>query len=285
MSSTGRRDDPRERRLHERYRLLAAAAVDGRIDPEDAADLESHLLACDPCSAEYAAMQADHRLLAQPAQVLEPASRVRVAVLDAARAPRVPRVREPRRPFAQLLPAALVVMVVVGAAILLPSIRPSVPGAGSSDAPTPPGTTAPTATRSIPVGIATGHFAGSPGDGALDVDIRIVERIEDGGSATVVVEGPFGESWTGRVTSTQFWADPGDPRGLVWVAYLEGCKAGTSCDAFQLMLVDARDTDGRDWIALDFYPSLAEIDPEGPVTNYHRTAGSLDVTGPIPVVP
>lgn len=118
-----RRDD------HAEYRLLAAAAVDGRLDPDSAAALQAHLATCDRCRADQAAMLADHAWLATPATATWPRPTVRELVLDAARAPRVPRTSNRAIGAAQL--AAGLVVAIIGVAGLS-VIGSSSPSASSS---------------------------------------------------------------------------------------------------------------------------------------------------------
>lgn len=102
----------RERDEHDRFRVLAAAAVDGRLDPDSAAILEEHLSVCPTCRADQQAMLADHAWLAEPGPASEPDARVRAAILEAARSPRIPRTSDaPRRPWVALVAASMVVAI------------------------------------------------------------------------------------------------------------------------------------------------------------------------------
>ena len=103
---------------HAAFRLLAAAAVDGWINPAEAADLEAHLATCPACRADQQAMLADHDWLASPARAVSPDSRVRAAVLDAARSPRIPRIGDVARPWAALAAAAVIVALIGGGVLL-----------------------------------------------------------------------------------------------------------------------------------------------------------------------
>lgn len=104
--------DRRRASIHEEFLLLAAAAVDGRIDADSAAALEAHLATCDACRADQAALLADHEWLAHPAAATWPKAEVREFILDAARAPRIPRTSDRRLSPAPLLAAAVVVVLV-----------------------------------------------------------------------------------------------------------------------------------------------------------------------------
>jgi VCBS repeat protein/putative zinc finger protein len=120
-------------RSHADYRLLAAAAVDGRIAPDDAAALDAHLATCDSCRADQEAMIADHAWLASPARVAPPRPRVRATVLDAARSRRVPRIEPAGLPWTASVAATALVVLVGGAAAL--ALLERSPGPGASVAP------------------------------------------------------------------------------------------------------------------------------------------------------
>lgn len=116
---------------HHRYRLLAAAAVDGGLSADEGVELEKHLARCSVCRADAAAMLRDHHWLATPGPVAAPNPRVLAAVLREAR-------REPAatlRPWASLLAAALVVAI-GGLALAAWSLRvgsqrpPAIPSPG-----------------------------------------------------------------------------------------------------------------------------------------------------------
>lgn len=233
-------------------------------------------------------MLADHALLASPAEPMLPPAVVRQRIVHAARAPRVPHLG-PTRPWAAL--AAAVLVAAFGLAVLLAALFPS-PEAGtqgsssprtSAPVPTASPSALPSPTSDVFRAVARGHFVPDNefASGALDVDIELIGRIEDGGTATISVIGPFGESWTGRATETVFWVDRSGPRP-VWVAFMVGCKTGTSCEAFHIMLVDGRDAGGADQIEIDFYESLDAIDLARPHPWFRRSSGTLDVTGDLP---
>ena len=141
---TGRAE--RERRLHDEYRVLMAAAVDGRIDPDDAVALEAHLATCAECRADQQAMFDDHVWLATSVQVSPPDPRIRSYVLEAARSASVPRTAGGRdRPWAALAAASLIVAV-IGVGLVFSVTRPSV-----GDRPTASAGTSPVASPSGPV--------------------------------------------------------------------------------------------------------------------------------------
>lgn len=73
---------------HRRYRLLAAAAVDGGLTADQGAELEAHLSTCAACRADAAAMLRDHRWLAAPGPATLPDPRVLAAILREARSDR-----------------------------------------------------------------------------------------------------------------------------------------------------------------------------------------------------
>lgn len=154
-----------ERHVHERFRLLAAQAVDGWIHPDDAAELEAHLATCEACRADQRAMLADHAWLATPSRVDPPSAHVREAVLVAARAPRVPRVGAPPRPWDVLVAASLAI-VIIGAGILL-ATRPGLPAGANSDRPGATGSLPPDAPETC-VRIPDGLSARWPFDGPTD---------------------------------------------------------------------------------------------------------------------
>jgi hypothetical protein len=131
---TSRED--RERRGHDAFRLLAAAAVDGRIDPDDAVALEAHLATCQACRADQQAMLRDHLWLADPGPATPPSPAIRDVVLGAARSNRVPRTQASERPWAGLVAASLVVAIGGAALLFLNARTPGGVGATGSGGPT-----------------------------------------------------------------------------------------------------------------------------------------------------
>jgi hypothetical protein len=103
---------------HDDFRMLAAASIDGRIDADSAAVLERHVATCARCRAFHRGLQQDQAWLVAPGPVAEPRARVREAVLEAARAPTVPRTSDSPRPWPALAAAAVIVAVVAGGLLL-----------------------------------------------------------------------------------------------------------------------------------------------------------------------
>ena len=133
----------RGRSVHDEFRILAAASVDGRISPDEAAALDVHLAGCPDCRADLAGMLQDHAWLATPGSVAPPDPRVRDVVIEAARSARVPRTGDRQRPW-EALAAAAVMIAVIGAGLLFAGSR--VPGAGSAS-PAATSTRTPTASN------------------------------------------------------------------------------------------------------------------------------------------
>ena len=267
---------------HDEFRLLAAAAVDGRLDADSASALEDHLAGCAECRADQRAMLDDHVWLATPRRLDPPSPQVREFVLEAARSHRVPRTSNADRPWGAFAVAALVVAIIGGGVILAVGYDPALPGSIPSRTPGPIASSRASISPFVAAAVASGHFVpdNDVAAGSLDVEIQAIGSVESGGSASVAVTGPFGESWTGRVTQSTYWIDESGP-GRVYVAWLAGCKTGTACEAFTLMLVDGREGDGTYKIELDFYDSLADIALERPHPWYRLTSGKLSVTGPL----
>ncbi len=101
-----------ERRLHDRILELAAVALDFRLAPAEAADLEGHLAACPTCARTAAALRADTAALRHPASLL-PSRRTDDAVA-AAIAGR--RVRSGPRALVLVAATALLLVALLGAA-------------------------------------------------------------------------------------------------------------------------------------------------------------------------
>lgn len=140
---------------HDRYRLLAAGSIDGRIAPDEMLALERHLTGCAACRLELGALRADHTWLAAPAKVDAPRPELRDAILAAARGPRVPRTSDAPRSF---LPAFVGAgaLLLVGALALNLMFAPSGPGA------MPSGTPGPSADQSVaPSPVPSGPVAGT----------------------------------------------------------------------------------------------------------------------------
>ena len=109
---------------HDRYRLLAAAALDRPLDPADEADLQEHLARCASCRSDVARMRSDHALLADLPDIA-PDPRVYDAVMAAARSHRR------GTPWSALAVAAVLLLGGIGGAVLAagaldPSTEPPV---------------------------------------------------------------------------------------------------------------------------------------------------------------
>lgn len=98
---------------HERYRLLAAEAIDGRLSPDDARALQAHLATCFTCRAEADGLALDHRRLMAVLDGEQASPRVRSVVLRAAQGRR----QGPSWPI--LAAAALLIAGSVGAVVLV----------------------------------------------------------------------------------------------------------------------------------------------------------------------
>ncbi len=95
---------------HLRFRMLAAAAIDGPLAPGDARLLEGHLAACPTCRTEALELARDQRRLGDLGEVA-PSPRVRATVLEAARR------SDPPRAWTVLLAAALLLALAAGLAV------------------------------------------------------------------------------------------------------------------------------------------------------------------------
>jgi hypothetical protein len=185
---------------HDRYRLLAASALDHELEPEELAELEAHLGRCAACRADVTRMRAEHALLGDLPPVA-PDPRVYDAVIAATRRP------PGRVTWSALAVAAVLLLGALGGAVLaagalnrpepsMPAVvspvpssspLPSTPTEAPTEAPSPSGA-APTATPATsptappsPVGAwdATSIGLGAPvrwvaagdidGDGAQDL--------------------------------------------------------------------------------------------------------------------
>ena len=121
---------------HDRFRLLAAAALDRPLDPGDEADLREHLARCASCRADVARMRSDHALLADLPDIA-PDPRVYDAVMAAARSHRR------GTPWSALAVAAVLLLGGIGGAVLAAGAldRSTEPPVGSPS--TPPSQDAP----------------------------------------------------------------------------------------------------------------------------------------------
>jgi hypothetical protein len=137
---------------HQRFRLLAAARVDGQLTPEEMLELEEHLASCPVCRTEAAQMARDQgRLVAGLADV--PVSdRLRSTVVGAARGQR----RFSVRPL--LAAAALLLVALAGVAFIAGSRTPvPSPSPGLTTTPSPAGL--PTSTPSTGIATVNGAYA------------------------------------------------------------------------------------------------------------------------------
>ena len=129
---------------HDRYRLLAAAALDRPLDAADEAELQEHLARCASCRTDVARMRADHGALADLPQIA-PDPRVYAAVMAAARSNRR------STPWSALAVAAVLLLGGIGGAVLAagalnrPEAVPTVaPSTGPSQDPQAVATPSPT---------------------------------------------------------------------------------------------------------------------------------------------
>lgn len=272
---------------HDEYRLLAAAAVDGRLDADSAAALEAHLATCAECRADQAAMAADHAWLAAPAAPTWPRAEVRELIVDAARAPRIPRLGNAPRPWGALVAASLVVAV-VGTSALLTRNDAFAPGATGSAVPSANETLAAPDVSSIPPDTPFGHaearLVGNSVGAApeIAVDAIVIGGNEGAPQGYLRWEDTTGETWTGSITRASYGYDAS---GLWHVARLEGCKGGgvPPCQLFAAQLIDGRDrSDGQDEISFSWLEP-GDDDPEPWSYWFLVVAGDIRVDGPMDV--
>jgi hypothetical protein len=133
---------------HDRYRLLAASALDRDLQPEEQAELDDHLARCASCRADVARMRAEHAALGDLPPVA-PDPRVYHAVMAAAQGPRR------RMTWSALAVAAVLLLGGLGGAVLaagaLNRPEPSNPAivvtpspSSTTESPTDPATVPPT---------------------------------------------------------------------------------------------------------------------------------------------
>jgi hypothetical protein len=148
---------------HERYRLLAAAEIDGLLSPDEARELHHHLAGCSSCAAESDALRRDSQLLASlPPQPVAP--RVRRAVVAAIAG------RTPRRSWTLLAAAALLPLALAGGALL----------AGSLPSRTPQGAIRFAEPETIALGGTLRSVASADLDGDGDLDLAVADTDEEG---------------------------------------------------------------------------------------------------------
>jgi len=104
---------------HERFRLLAAKRVGGRLDPDEATELDTHLASCRPCRIEADQLERDHRLLSAALSDAPVAPQVRSAVVAAARGGRR------SSPWLLLAAAALLLLALSAAVVFVGTSQPS----------------------------------------------------------------------------------------------------------------------------------------------------------------
>ncbi|OGO56565.1 MAG: hypothetical protein A2Z32_00835 [Chloroflexi bacterium RBG_16_69_14] len=112
---------------HERFRLLAAAAIDGTLTPAEMRDLGAHLAACPVCRAEERALRMDNQLLVSALTPVPVGPGVRAVVVRTAKG------RRQRNGWPLLAAAALLILAAVAAALLAGGARLL-----QSSEPTPP---------------------------------------------------------------------------------------------------------------------------------------------------
>ncbi|HSO30114.1 MAG TPA: zf-HC2 domain-containing protein, partial [Candidatus Sulfomarinibacteraceae bacterium] len=182
--------------LHGPYRLLAAAAVDGRLDAEEAIALEGHLAGCSDCRSVQAGLWRDHRWLAEPGPAADPPPGIRAAVVEAARRPPA---RHADRTTRALLLAACLVVAVAGIATFGLRQRP----ATGSIPPTsgPQATASPTVVPTIaaPGAIGEGTLVGKEGTTASITFSVEVRGLHEDVTGRVDFADPDGTRWTGTV--------------------------------------------------------------------------------------
>jgi hypothetical protein len=142
---------------HERFRLLAAGNVDGRLTADEVRDLEAHLATCPICRAEAARLRRDNLQLVAALADVPVAARVRPAVAAAAQGRR----RSNAWLFAGA--AALLIVALAATAVFVGSRQPPAPSPSPSRAPTasPTPSASPTsaASASAPAITVNGAYA------------------------------------------------------------------------------------------------------------------------------
>ena len=266
-------------RSHDGYRLLAAAAVDGRISPHDAVALEAHLATCTSCRADQRAMIADHVWLATPARVAPPNPRVRAVVLDAARSHRVPRTSGTRRPWTTLAAVAAILALITGGLILAGTQPPdeSTPPSPTESRPPIP-SAPPSAAAGLPRVEGSGSLAPLVGDGPERAfSVSISGGIVGPPSGSITFADAAGGSWTGSITGAGFWVEPNRSARL---AFIQGCRTVTVCERFRVELLDSNDA-GPDQIRVQF-PGDPLENPASWEYTYEVADGSITINGELP---
>ena len=266
-------------RSHDDYRLLAAAAVDGRIAPDDAVALEAHLATCSSCRADQQAMIADHAWLATPARVALPNPRVRAVVLDAARSGRVPRTSETPRPWTALAAAAAILALITGGLILAGTHPPTESTPPSPTvSPRPTHSAPPSAAAGLPRVEGSGSLAPVVGDGPeREFSVSISGGIVGPPSGSITFSDAAGGSWTGSITGAGFWVEPNRSARL---AYIQGCRTAPVCERFRVELLDSNNA-GPDQIRIQF-PTDPLENPASWEYTYDVADGSIAMSGELP---
>jgi concanavalin A-like lectin/glucanase superfamily protein/putative zinc finger protein len=216
------------RREHDDFRLLAAAAVDGRIDPDSAKALERHLTACPECRADQKAMFEDHVWLATPRRIDPPSSQVREYVLEAARSHRIPRTSNAARPWAAFAAAGFVIAVIGGGLLLAAGYVPS-SGAVASMTPDPERSSTASSSPLVPRAACvprppeiTSHWR-LDGDGLDDVGDADLTLLGDGSFGEGVVQDgqalDLARGWGEVADDRQIRVRSGDFTVLLWVRF------------------------------------------------------------------
>lgn len=232
---------------HGPFRLLAAGAVDGRLEPAEAAALADHLRACPACRRFQTQLLADHDLISTPGPAFAPPTRVRDAVLAAAGSP--PPAARARWP-ALLVAASLVIALGVAFSFVPglngPGSRPTpTPTLAPSNSPTPsprptvgPSGPVPEPTRALPWAAADATVAGIEGTTARLQILAVLQGDGDAATGFIQFADPDGTEWNGTLHHAQYWYDPSAPW---YVALAEGCRLTTDgCRTFVLQFIDGR---------------------------------------------
>jgi len=263
---------------HGTFRALAAAAVDGRLSPEEAIALEAHLTGCAECRALLGALTRDHQWLAEPGSYGEPPARIRAVVLGAARAPR--RASNARSTWVMLVAASLVIAIGVAVSLGLrkPSdvgVLPSPSTSASTAGPSRSSTQSPTSPsgRGEAHLVATGPDAGGAFDFSIDVSGGIFARPV----GSLAFASASGGSWQGTITSVGYWVESSTGR---YGMFVQGCVVGPGCTRYALQLVDLPGGGQVDEVRLSF-PTVDRPDVTNWESTYRLDGGSIEIVGDV----